>query len=143
MLSQLIYSSDVRDLGPGRIPALVEQAREINQARDLTGVLVFNAHHFLQCLEGSREQVTAAFCRIAADPRHAGVTLTSVRDVDERDFPDWSMGYLGLTAVTRQVLRRFLPNDDFAPRSMSPASATAMLKAVRSMDHALVTGLGV
>jgi hypothetical protein len=136
MLSQLIYTSEVREdgLADGGVVTILEQARRCNAAASVTGLLVFDTNHFVQCLEGGREEVTATYQRIAVDPRHRDVTLICVTDVDERDFPDWTMGYLGVTAPARQVLLRFSPSGDFAPRSMSAASVTAMLKVLRSMD---------
>jgi len=136
MLSELIYMSDVQDegLGDGGVVTILEQSRRRNAAASVTGLLVFDTHHFLQCLEGGREEVTDTYHRIAVDPRHHDVTLMCVSDIDERYFPDWSMGYLGVTAPARQVLRRFSPNGVFAPRSMSAASVSAMLKELRSMD---------
>jgi hypothetical protein len=141
-LSQLIYSSDVLDLGPGKADALLDDARRRNRESGLTGVLLFNRNHVLQCLEGSREQVSATFHRIAADPRHTNVTLLSVRDIDQRDFPDWTMGFVPDTADTRSALRRIVDAEDFAPRGLSPASALGLVRYVRSLEGATVPAPG-
>ena len=97
-LSQLAYWSQKLDLGEVGITGLLKQSRARNVTDDLTGALLFNQDHFLQCLEGNRRQVTAAFCRIAVDQRHTNVTLVSVRDIEERDFPDQTMGYVVSTS---------------------------------------------
>ncbi len=136
MLSQLIYSSDVVDLGSAGIDGLVNEARAKNEVRLLTGVLVFNKNHFLQCLEGSREAVTQAFCRIVADKRHDHVTLMSVGDIHQRAFPDWSMGHVSLN-LNVAVLRRFQPTGDFAPRSLSADAALSLLTLLRAIDCAV------
>jgi hypothetical protein len=134
MLTQLLYFSEVRDLGEGGAVKLLENARKKNSSLNLTGVLLFNHSYFLQCLEGSRENVTDVFTRIAVDERHAHVRLMAVHDIDERDFPDWTMGYISSTPALKRALLRFFPTEDFAPQSLSSASATALMRSLRSME---------
>lgn len=134
MLTQLLYFSEVRDLGQGGAVRLLEQARKKNNPLHLTGVLLFNQNHFLQCLEGSRENVTHIFSRIAIDDRHAHVTLMSVHDIDERDFPDWTMGYVSSTPTLKRALLRFFPTEEYSPQSLSSTSATALMKSLHTME---------
>ena len=134
MLTQLLYFSEVRDLGPGGIQPILEQAREKNSSNGLTGSLLFSQRFFLQCLEGSREQVTATFSRVAVDNRHDHVTLMSVHDIDERDFPGWTMGYVSSSPTLKASLRRFLPTDEFKPEALSSVAATALMKLLRRME---------
>ena len=134
MLTQLLYFSEVRDLGEGGVVKLLDQCREKNSAAHLSGALLFDQRYFLQCLEGSRENLTATFSRIAADGRHGNVTLMSVRDVDERDFPDWTMGYVSTTPELRKFLLRFFPTAEFAPESLSSTAATTLMRSLREMQ---------
>jgi hypothetical protein len=135
-MSRLIYFSEKRELGSGGVEAILSTARTENERNRLTGVLLFNRNYFLQCLEGGRQEVTTTFCRIAADPRHGNVTLFSVQDIDVRDFPDWTMGYVPSTSPqVNSVLRKFLPTEDFNPQSLSSASAIALMKGMRSMER--------
>ena len=134
-MSQLIYYSEKRDLGRGGVDAILETARRENQSRSLTGLLMFNRNFFLQCLEGGRETVTTTFCKIAADPRHGNVTLISVHQIDARDFPDWTMGYVVSTSEQmKSALREFLPTEDFNPRLLTSGSAVNLMKRMRSME---------
>ena len=134
MLTQLLYFSEVRDLGEGGAVALLDQCRAKNSANHVTGALLFNRKFFLQCLEGGRDAVTATFTRIAGDDRHAHVTLMSVRDIDERDFPDWTMGYVSTTPELRKFLLRFFPTAEFAPESLSSTAATTLMRSLREMQ---------
>jgi Sensors of blue-light using FAD len=134
-MSQLIYYSEKRDLGRGGVDAILEKARSENQSRSLTGLLMFNRKFFLQCLEGGREAVTTTFCKIAADPRHGNVTLISVHQIDARDFPDWTMGYVVSTSEQmKSALREFQPTDEFNPRLLTSSSAINLMKRMRSME---------
>jgi hypothetical protein len=134
-MSQLIYYSEKRDLGHGGVDAILETARKENQSRSLTGLLMFNRNFFLQCLEGSREAVTTMFCKIATDPRHGNVTLISVHQIDAREFPDWTMGYVVSTSEEmKSALREFLPTEEFNPRLLTSTSAINLMKRMRSME---------
>ncbi|GID32952.1 BLUF domain-containing protein [Paractinoplanes brasiliensis] len=135
-MSRLIYFSEKRELGPGGVEAILDTARSNNERNCLTGVLLFNRKFFLQCLEGGREEVTATFGRIAADPRHGNVALVSVHDIDVRDFPDWTMGYVPTTSPeVNSVLRQFQETEDFDPRLLSSTTAVALMNAMRSMGR--------
>jgi hypothetical protein len=135
-LSQLIYFSELRDLGEAGAERILEQSRKNHEDAKVTGVLLFDRNYFLQCLEGSREDVTATFLRIAADPRHANITLISVHDVEERDFSDWTMGYVvsKLPEMTA-ILHEFSPTGNFAPALLSAPAAIALMKRMRDMKH--------
>lgn len=135
MLSQLVYSSERRDLGAGGIIELLGQARAINAELGITGALLVNRHFFLQCLEGDRRRVTSTFARIISDRRHDNLALISVRDLDERDFPDWTMGLMTATDAMKPTFREFLPADDFSPVLLSGQSAVALLKTLRQMQY--------
>ena len=70
----------------------------VNNARDeITGALMFNAGCFAQVLEGPLDRVEAAFERIQQDERHGEVSLLSMEEVATRSFPDWAMGFVGLS----------------------------------------------
>jgi hypothetical protein len=76
------------------IQAILHAARRDNARADITGCLLFSGHCFAQVLEGSRPAVTALARKIAADPRHAGMRFLSEATRAEREYADWSMGYL-------------------------------------------------
>ena len=131
MLSQLVYFSERGDLGPGGIQHLVDQAREKNARCGVTGAILFDPRYFLQCLEGERQDVTSIFGRIMADERHDNVSLMSVRDIEHRDFPDWTMGLMTSTDSMMPIFRQFLTMDELTPQSLSCESAVALLKSLR------------
>jgi len=91
---QLIYTSRATtSFGPDALRTLLAGARERNQAAGISGMLLHVDNWFLQVLEGDDEVVRALFARITADRRHGGVLALVVREVPERNFPDWSMGF--------------------------------------------------
>ncbi|UBQ02802.1 BLUF domain-containing protein [Curtobacterium sp. TXMA1] len=93
MLS-LIYSSvTTRPLGDDDLAALLAQSRRANAENDITGVLLFRNGYFLQLLEGPDQAVRTKMATIKHDDRHTKVTVLMEELIEERQFPEWTMGY--------------------------------------------------
>lgn len=80
-----------------KTPALVQllsQARANNETNDITGLLLYDgAGTFVQALEGDKKKVEALFSKIKNDARHKRVNVLGEREVPERSFGNWSMGF--------------------------------------------------
>lgn len=91
---QLVYSSvAVREFSRAELLDLLEVSRRNNFQLDITGMLLHRKGRFMQLLEGPEENVLRLYERIAADPRHAACRVLRRDTVDQRDFPDWKMGF--------------------------------------------------
>ncbi|WP_067500138.1 BLUF domain-containing protein [Actinoplanes sp. TFC3] len=134
-LNQLIYSSVKSDaLRPDSMFGIRDQARTNNARHDVTGVLLFNREHFVQCLEGERDVVTRTFCTISGDDRHQQVALMSVRDIEERSFPDWSMGLIDAESPSiRAAVGDMLPSSGFEPGELSARTTIVMMQRLRTL----------
>ena len=89
----IVYvSTATRPFGDADAAAVLDDARAFNQQRDVTGLLVHAAGHFLQVLEGAADDVEAAYARAAASTRHRSVLRTPALAVPARVFPQWRMG---------------------------------------------------
>ena len=128
-LSRLIYASRAVDsLQTADVEQILEASRRNNGKVGVSGVLLFSARGFLQCLEGSREAVNQTYARILGDPRHAEVLMLDYREVSRRLFPDWSMQALAPGLLSRQGVLRYPERELFSPTRMGAASALAMLE---------------
>jgi len=97
VLYQLVYTSTaLRPWSRPELLGLLRQARANNARQDITGVLLLRGSGFVQLLEGTRDRVEPLYATIAADPRHARVTLVWDADASARWFPGWSMGFRDL-----------------------------------------------
>lgn len=76
---------------------ILARSRENNARDEITGALMFNAGCFAQVLEGPLDKVEAAFERIQQDERHGEVSLLGLEEVAARSFPNWAMGFVGLS----------------------------------------------
>jgi hypothetical protein len=78
---------------------LLDISRRNNELSNITGMLLYKEGNFLQVLEGEKSAVKALFEKVSRDPRHKGVLVLLEGEIDQRDFPDWSMGFKNLTAL--------------------------------------------
>lgn len=128
-LSRLIYASRGTDaLTAAEFEKILEVSKRNNAKVGVTGVLLFSAREFLQCLEGSREGINQTYARIVRDPRHSDVQILDYREVDRRMFGEWGMHGLSPNTLTRQRLLRFGVREMFSPLRMSAASGLALLQ---------------
>ena len=68
-LTRLVYTSKISDVFESSdIENILVTARRENERNNITGMLCFNRKYFLQCLEGSREDVNQTYHRILNDP---------------------------------------------------------------------------
>lgn len=91
---------------------LLTLARERNSLIGITGCLIYHMGGFIQVLEGEKDNVLRLFKIIKADTKHCDVHLFSDDEIDERNFPDWGMGYfsIGKDFPDTKELGRFKKN---------------------------------
>jgi len=94
---QIMYSSQAtKPMTMTGLEAILADARTGNQARNVTGVLVYVDGVFFQIIEGDRDSELMA--NIASDSRHQSVKVFYEAEVDVQAFESWSMAYLSPTA---------------------------------------------
>lgn len=103
MLSIIYSSVATRPLGDDDLAALLAQSRRANEQNDITGVLLFRNGYFLQLLEGPDQAVRAKMATIKHDDRHTKVTVLTEEIIEERQFPEWTMGYPAADADVEQA----------------------------------------
>lgn len=128
----IAYCSRPEGFSFGKIEEILDTACRNNARAAITGALVYDNHTFLQWLEGGPSDIRAIFKRIARDPRHTDIKLLSVRKLEDRLFPDWSM----TAAVTQdQTLRglKLVPHlslAQFDPFGWSEADVISFMDAL-------------
>ncbi len=135
-LIQLIYASSARQLlTEDEIMAILEVSRRKNAERNITGILLYKDGNFLQVLEGDEEAVTSLYRTIERDQRHKGLILLAKRKIAEREFPDWSMGFVNLDTIDpasvpgyNNILNEPFSSTAFAQR---PSLATKFIEVFR------------
>ncbi len=97
---QIVYVSSARDLlSHDDLLGVLRVSRRNNAAVGVTGALLYTDGNFMQVLEGPREAVMETFDRIERDARHRGVLVMLRQEIEEREFPEWSMGFRTLDGL--------------------------------------------
>lgn len=97
MLFELIYISQSSQLQDDeQLLTLLSESRQRNLEYNITGLLLYKDHSFLQLLEGDKASVETIFAKIAKDARHQQVTVLHQGVVASRMFSEWSMGFENL-----------------------------------------------
>jgi hypothetical protein len=93
-MNQVVYSSAaVVPFSEPQLKELLARARTNNERQSVTGMLLYHEGSFLQVLEGEASALESLFTAIGADKRHHRVVALLRREVDERHFGDWRMGF--------------------------------------------------
>ena len=116
-LVRLLYCSVPNGIGDNDIAAILDVSRANNELDHITGVLVFNGGHFLQCLEGGRRAVSKRFIAIANDKRHRNIEILDFSPIAERRFPAWTMQYVGGSDLDKNIVSTYTTGE-FDPRDM-------------------------
>jgi hypothetical protein len=129
MFSRLIYVSRLSESVDAQETRRILAASQANNPRRaVTGALIFNSGYFIQWIEGARSEISRLFARIARDDRHADVELIDFSTVAMRDFPDWSMGYVGEGVLNRALFQRYSQSSRFDPYLLSSESAVQFIR---------------
>lgn len=93
-MRQIVYvSTAMGQITPDDIEAILNVSRRNNARDGLTGLLYFEGKRFLQVLEGRGEAITNTVARIERSPRHRALVILSERDVEKREFGEWTMAH--------------------------------------------------
>jgi hypothetical protein len=97
----LVYVSSAVTLFPEKeLIDLLEISRCNNRALGVTGMLLYKDGNFMQFLEGPKENVLSLMEKIKKDPRHRGVITLMQQEHEEREFPEWAMGFKKMDSGT-------------------------------------------
>ncbi len=105
MFYYLVYvSSATVPFSTQDLADLLVVSRNNNSKLDITGILLYKEGNFLQLLEGDENEVKKLYSKIELDVRHGGAIVLTDGFEDERQFPDWSMGFRNFSDPEVQAL---------------------------------------
>lgn len=136
---RLVYISDATiPFSDFDLTLLGQRSAETNATWSITGILLYSAGHFMQCLEGERVTVLRIFERITADPRHRNVSTVLLESAPRRLFSSWSMGVLNLDMDGLELNRtRLLDVLNAARQTPSTPGATIVVKVLKEFRKQL------
>jgi hypothetical protein len=135
-LKSIIYASSARKLfSADELIELLRKSRENNNALDITGMLLYRDGNFIQVLEGPEDVVMSLYEKIRRDKRHFGIIILGQQPITERQFPNWSMGFLNIDEMSAKELEGYnhFLKDEFSPEffSENPIRAYIMLESFK------------
>lgn len=107
MKSIVYVSAATTEVSDDDIAGILAVSRSNNARHGLTGALLYKQGRFIQVLEGPEEQVAARFAVIAADPRHQSIHTMREADIEERQFPEWTMAFRPVSDESMRELDGF------------------------------------
>ena len=131
MLYHLGYvSTQTRPLFREDLIGLMNEALVRNEGLDITGLLLHREDSFFQVIEGAKADVLEVFHGIERDPRHQRVKVLFEGELEEREFPDWRMGFVELDGVDVDRLPGF---SDFLDQGLAPRQLLAELSQTKRL----------
>lgn len=120
MLSTLIYRSRLKgDIDQASLQAIVRQAQTRNAQMQVSGILVFDGHQFLQVLEGPLHAVEALFGRISQDERHDFVVELMRDYAPRRHFENVGMALFDLRYVRAHTVLKAVVKSSVVPFNLA------------------------
>ena len=131
-LLQLAYTSYLTTLEPKVVTDILEISVRNNQRDQITGMMVHCDGNVIQVIEGEEDAVSKTFTRILLDMRHAGIFIMYEREIEQRDFGAWHMGYARLKQAdldrTPYAASIFEARERELERKVRPGEALQVLK---------------
>ena len=117
MIHLVYVSSAAGELSTEELVFLLKQSRERNSRQHITGMLLYAGGNFFQVLEGKQKDVEEIYAAIVKDPRNKGNIVLLKEKIEQRTFPDWSMGFKQLTNDNKAAINGYTA---FLDRKMKP-----------------------
>lgn len=101
MLYALVYGSTPANGPPSKqeLDAILVQARINNALSDVTGMLVYHNHEYVQLIEGEQSTIKRLYRSIATDARHSTPSIYWEGPVSQRTFTGWRMKFVRLEDI--------------------------------------------
>jgi len=100
MFYTIIYiSRATQKMSEDDLVDLLNVSRKNNILNDVTGMLLYRNGEFMQALEGEKSKIEALYDKISKDSRHDQIVVLSRKNIVERVFSNWSMGFENLSGT--------------------------------------------
>ena len=117
MIHLVYVSSASHPLSEEDLLSLLEQSRNRNKRQNVTGMLLYIGGNFFQILEGDVKDVEEIYEAIVQDERNKDNIVIIKENINERTFPDWSMGFKHLTPQNIDSIEGYT---DFLDKEIKP-----------------------
>jgi hypothetical protein len=107
-LYHIVYLSVANEsMSESELDNYLVKFRDNNKKLDVTGMLLYKDGNFIQVIEGKREVIEALFEKISNDNRHSTIVAIREGPIDQRSFPNWSMGFQRIDSKKSSRIKGF------------------------------------
>lgn len=121
----ILYTSEVNipqvDVN-SELPSIIKKAKFNNKKYEITGLLFYHNHYFVQILEGEKSHLEHLMAKLTLDPRHKNIERIVDEPLGHRYFEKWHMDSFNINN-----------NEEIDP------SALRLFKEVYSLNFSLKT----
>ena len=131
----LVYTSLANQkMSDDNLKELLKKSRLKNETLNITGMLLYLDPFFIQILEGEEAIVNESFNIIKQDSRHHQVKLIYKKPIEERSFPNWTMGFNKINKENIEAIEGF---SDFWQRPTSEFFSGSSSETEKMLDKFL------
>ncbi len=138
MFIRTIYVSHSTAPLPLELKEILAVSRKNNPLLGISGAMCFIDGVYLQFLEGESVAVDALYRKIETDPRHTNVKMLVHEQIDQREYPKWSMALLTWNEEIKTLFSLFNPDAAYDLYSADPATVAALLRAWAGTNNWMV-----
>ena len=132
MIHIIYVSRAIHSMTEEELRFLLHQSRKRNKRQNITGLLLYVGNNFIQLLEGERRDVEDVYDSILKDNRNSGNIILLNEPIQERDFPNWSMGF---QPIDKSVKNWPDSLSDFLEREYTPAQLAQSPTVIQLLYH--------
>ena len=104
----LVYTSiSNQKMSDDNLKELLKKSRLKNERLNITGMLLYLDPFFMQILEGEEAIINERFKIIKQDSRHHKVKIIYKKPIEERSFPNWTMGFNKISDENLEAVEGF------------------------------------
>jgi len=146
IMIELIYISKAsKRFSQDELIEMLSVFRKNNENNDITGLFLYDGlGTFIQVLEGKADTVRSLLNKIRKDKRHSRINVLGDRDILQRSFSNWSMGFKRLDDSFTQNLHgysNFLEESDRTHYlSQHPSFALELLEYFKNNNQLNLNG---
>lgn len=127
-MKRLIYSScSSENIDFKIVGEILTHAVKKNKEKSITGMMVYDGKHFLQCIEGDEGLIDDLWKKLTEDTRHHSLYINGTEFDEKRLFPDWNMGYINNGQEIQKIINSITGNKIFLPETLNYMHAKLLL----------------
>ena len=103
MVYSIIYKSKSKNsFHIDEIRKMLSKAKRFNKVNNITGIILYYKHQFIQLIEGDKKSIESLYKDIQADKRHFDVETIISTTSKQSLWTEWSMAFYDFSDTTDQ-----------------------------------------